>query len=237
MSERRRCFKALGRNPFLQTRALRQRYDVWTATQWDAFVSHHQCSPLFVNFHKDCANNMAPFESVRIAQLLSRGGLVVSQPADPRDVSEYDGLVVFEDQFFAKTWSRETLALLGDGVRRERFRRDAAAAFAERFAPRKVLERADAWNASSARKTATPYACGAVAAAKEKAARAAAAARRGARHHPRGDGLEECLRALRDLLAETAADDPLRERLAAKAALYEKRVASRAARRREPGPS
>ena len=116
LSERRACYAALERNELLKGR-LAQRYDVWTDAAWDAVAP--PCASrrnVFVNFHKRCDDDGAPLEVVRLAQLLSRGAVVVSQRAHAADMEDYADLVLFEPDFFAEAWSPRTAALLGDAT-------------------------------------------------------------------------------------------------------------------------
>ena len=61
--------------------------------------------------------------------LLSLGGVVVSQPAHPRDAAEFEGMVIFEPRFCNTSWSAETTALLASPARLTAWHQRAQAPF------------------------------------------------------------------------------------------------------------
>ncbi|KAL1523398.1 hypothetical protein AB1Y20_018340 [Prymnesium parvum] len=88
LEERAACFAGL--------RALvRPVNDVWNRTAFAALFSRGVT--VVVNVHKRCLQEerTQPFEAVRAAQVLSAGGILVSQRAHPRDEAAYAGLVDF----------------------------------------------------------------------------------------------------------------------------------------------
>ena len=89
------------------------------------------------------------------------GGAAGSNAADE---AAYDGIVVFERDFFGN-WSRPTLELLADPVARAAFKRKAHALFRVRFAPETLLADAGAWREENATAPGTtrPGAPGAIA--------------------------------------------------------------------------
>ena len=66
-----------------------QVYSVWNVSAFAALMRHRQ---VFLNLHKGCGDAHQPLEAFRVAQILSAGvGLILSEPAYPRDAAEYEG--------------------------------------------------------------------------------------------------------------------------------------------------
>ena len=72
--------------------------DVWDERALSELMSRGGDGPVvFLNLHKRCEKPEVtqPLESVRLSQLLSFGGLLVSQRSNPTDEAAYEGLVTF----------------------------------------------------------------------------------------------------------------------------------------------
>lgn len=91
LEERPKCFAPL-------SRLVTTVNDVWTDEALRRqFLISASAPPIFVNLHKRCLHDEAaqPLEAVRISQLLSAGGLVLSQRAAARDEVLFSGIVNF----------------------------------------------------------------------------------------------------------------------------------------------
>ena len=95
--------------------AFRHVGNAWSEAQLSEQIGN---SSIFVNLHKDCRKKDAPLEAFRLAALLSKGAIIVSQRSNPQDEREFVSLVDFVDD--AKFWPFVArLAALG---RQERHR-------------------------------------------------------------------------------------------------------------------
>jgi len=110
-----------------------------------AWLRHTAPNRAYLNHHKGCSGRWKPLEAFRLSQMLSIGALVVSDRADAADELEYEGLVLFQSDFY-KPWPSETLQFLANATAREAFKRRAHKNFAEKFEPAALLRAADAWN-------------------------------------------------------------------------------------------
>ena len=86
LEERARCFERL-------RSLVRPVNHIWNMSAFRALCAHGVT--LFVNLHKRCAQDerAQAFESVRAAQVLGAGGLMISQRSHPDDELAYAGLV------------------------------------------------------------------------------------------------------------------------------------------------
>ena len=108
---------------------------------WDKEM---QVSSSFLNVHKACnssaTSSNAACESFRLAPLLSAGAMVFSEHCHESDEREYAGLVHFGQ---VKTLGGAAVAAWRGQTAADRMGpRERAAAFAERFAPAAIFERA-----------------------------------------------------------------------------------------------
>lgn len=130
LEERARCFDGL--------RALvRPVNHIWNVSAFRTLCDGSVA--IFVNVHKRCTQSelTQPFEAVRAAQVLSAGGLLLSQRAHPADEAEYAGLVEFHSLPQLRT---AVVGLLA----RSNLRRTIAqrmSAFRSRFAPAELYAR------------------------------------------------------------------------------------------------
>lgn len=144
-SGRRWCYERLGKR--LGAR-LNATWSVWSAEGFEAWWAARGQWSVHLNLHKSCesAHNPVVF---RAALLLSRGAAVLSERAYPKDEEEFRGLVHFGavdalpamlDGLLHRS-DAPALPRRSDG-RALQTRREVAALFAERFAPRRIFERA-----------------------------------------------------------------------------------------------
>lgn len=115
--------------------------DVWDERALSELMSRGGDGPVvFLNLHKRCEKPEVtqPLESVRLSQLLSFGGLLVSQRSNPTDEAAYEGLVTFAPR---ASLQKEVTALLRRGNLSE-IARERAALFQQRFLPEKIIARA-----------------------------------------------------------------------------------------------
>ena len=108
--------------------------DVWDERALSELMSRGGDGPVvFLNLDKRCEKPEVtqPLESVRLSQLLSFGGLLVSQRSNPTDEAAYEGLVTFAPR---ASLQQEVTALLRRGNLSE-IARERAALFQQRFLP------------------------------------------------------------------------------------------------------
>jgi len=105
---------------------------------------------IFLNMHPLCnesAGSSYPserLETVRLSVLLSFGALVISEPANPVDMTLYQDIVIFEKNLFRafSTWSPDLQELLGNCNKIREFQLQAYELFKQRFDPGLLLENA-----------------------------------------------------------------------------------------------
>ena len=68
---------------------------IWNKQQWKKFINK-KYNGIFINLHKDGCDNM---EAVRMSQLLSVGGIIISEKANEFDMGEYKDYVIFTDNY------------------------------------------------------------------------------------------------------------------------------------------
>ena len=86
---RRACYANLRR---FVPNALRHTYRVWTSGAWLDMIKGQA---IFVNLHKICGDATQPLETVRLAQIISSGRLVISEPSNAEDESAYASIPSF----------------------------------------------------------------------------------------------------------------------------------------------
>ena len=105
---------------------------------------------IFLNMHPLCnesAGSSYPserLETVRLSVLLSFGALVISELANPVDMTLYQDIVIFEKNLFRafSTWSPDLQELLGNCNKIREFQLQAYELFKQRFDPGLLLENA-----------------------------------------------------------------------------------------------
>ncbi|CAK9039593.1 Uncharacterized protein SCF082_LOCUS23177 [Durusdinium trenchii] len=105
----------------------------------------------FLNFHQACNRpqplETKPLETVRVAQLLSLGFLVVSEEVNSIDKALYEQIVLVEkDLFHEKNWSPFFWRLLQNKTALVDWQLRAYDLFKQRFRPSKLLHDAQVWD-------------------------------------------------------------------------------------------
>lgn len=109
----------------------------WEPLALSALLRTHST---FANFHQDCGNPNAPLEAFRLAQLLSNGCAMLSELSDAEDQRLYSGLLTFCN--FTQMPACHQALLKAEGRDVWASRQARAQAFARRFAPEQLFERA-----------------------------------------------------------------------------------------------
>lgn len=135
LEERAACFAPLAK-------VARPLNDVWSDDALNRLVRASSRPPLLLNVHKRCSRDEReqPLEAVRLAQLLSVGGVLVSQRADVLDEATYDGLVTFTSLCDVPSVIATLMQTPAEELRALADKRSAA--FRERFRPERVIARA-----------------------------------------------------------------------------------------------
>ena len=106
---------------------------------------------IYLNMHPRCNQSdgrrsyeQERLQTVRFAVLLSFGALVISEPANPVDMTLYQDIVIFEKNLFRafSTWSPDLQELLGNCTKIREFRLQAYESFKQRFHPGLLLANA-----------------------------------------------------------------------------------------------
>lgn len=127
-----------------------KRYEkVYTVEDWRKLGRLKNA--VFINFHQACNREQPletkPLETVRIAQLLSLGFLVVSEEVNSIDQRLYQDIVLTEKDFLNdKRWSPYLLALLENKSAMVEWQLRAYELFKQRFRPSKILHDAHVWD-------------------------------------------------------------------------------------------
>ena len=128
-------------------RKLYKRDNVWTEDEYARLLKRHD---VFLNVHKGCGDPHNPV-TFRVSKILNAGGLIISERAFPKDEREYEGLVTFVNvtidnmthnfNMTAVTnefWRTAAMSAAERAALAERRQQ----AFAKRFAPERLFERA-----------------------------------------------------------------------------------------------
>ena len=150
-SGRGACYERLRRS--LGER-LNATWSVWTAADFEGWWERMGRHVAHLNLHKGCENGHNPVV-FRTALLLSRGALILSEHSHARDEAEYDGLVRFGTV-------KQIPTMLDELAGTPRIRPEIARAFARRFAPRRIFERAAVYASLLLKNTTVDAAAGAV---------------------------------------------------------------------------
>ena len=124
---------------------------MWSAEDFEAWWSEHGQWAVHLNLHKTCENAHNPVV-FRTALLLSRGATVISERSYWRDEKEYEGLVHFgrvDDlpAMLDRNVVRSAVSAATLSARPLQTSSRVAKMYAERFAPRRIFQRAAIYDA------------------------------------------------------------------------------------------
>ena len=116
------------------------RYDVWNDQDYEDFLRNDYIG-IFLNLHKDCGNGtVANPVTWRNPKLLSSGGIIISERCYGKDEMEFRGLMDFVERADIPHMFEQYVRMApSERLRLGLSRREA---FAERFDPVKIFERA-----------------------------------------------------------------------------------------------
>jgi len=116
------------------------RYNVWNDADYDDFLRNDYIG-IFLNLHKDCGNGtVANPVTWRNPKLLSSGGIIISERCYGKDEIEFKGLIDFVERADIRLMFEQYVRMApSERLRLGLSRREA---FAERFDPIKIFERA-----------------------------------------------------------------------------------------------
>jgi hypothetical protein len=120
--------------------ALEATNSVWSDAEFQEYIRLHS---IFVHLPKACETR-APVTAARMSQLLSSEAFVISMNAYPKDEAEFEGLVTFVplEKMHEAYVNISSLSAEERRVHASKMRR----AYAERFAPSTIFERAGVYN-------------------------------------------------------------------------------------------
>jgi len=123
---------------------------VYTAEDWRN-LGRNLKNAIFLNIHQACNRDQPlqtkPLETVRVAQLLSLGYLVVSEEVNSIDKELYENIVLVEkDIFHERKWSPYLLGLLQNKSALVDWQLSAYNLFKQKFRPSKLLHDARVWD-------------------------------------------------------------------------------------------
>ena len=123
---------------------------VYTAEDWRN-LGRNLKNAIFLNIHQACNRDQPlqtkPLETVRVAQLLSLGFLVVSEEVNSIDKELYENIVFVEKEIFnERKWSPFLVGLLQNKSALVDWQLSAYNLFKQKFRPSKLLHDAQVWD-------------------------------------------------------------------------------------------